>query len=37
MKLIEYSNYQIKVADEDVTFTFTGKGKVSVEYRGRFL
>ena len=28
---------QIKVADEDVTFTFTGKGKVSVEYRGRFL
>ena len=28
---------QIKVADEDVTLTFTGKGKVSVEYRGRFL
>ena len=28
---------QIKVADEDVEFTFTGKGKVSIEYRGRFL
>ena len=28
---------QIKVADEDAEFTFTGKGKVSVEYRGRFL
>lgn len=28
---------QIKVADEDVEFTFTGRGKVSVEYRGRYL
>lgn len=28
---------QIKVADEDVEFTFTGKGKVSIEYRGRYL
>lgn len=28
---------QIKVADEDVEFTFTGKGKLSVEYRGRYL
>lgn len=28
---------QIKVADEEVEFTFTGKGKVSIEYRGRYL
>ena len=28
---------QIKVADKDTTLRFTGKGKVSVEYRGRYL
>lgn len=28
---------QIKIADEDVELTFNGKGKVSVEYRGRYL
>lgn len=28
---------QIKVGEDDVEFTFTGKGRVSVEYRGRYL
>lgn len=28
---------QIKVGADDVNFTFTGKGKVSVVYRGRYL
>ena len=32
-----YKFPQIKVAEEDVEFTFNGIGKVSVEYRGRFL
>lgn len=28
---------QIKVGDTDKTLTFTGQGKVSIEYRGRYL
>lgn len=28
---------QIRIGDEDTTLTFRGKGKISIEYRGRYL